>query len=131
MTLAAGGLVDFGDFPDTGPVSMSSALETGFTSSSLEVRRIGDMVTWQGTIAPTTNWGTANTTNNTVLAVGDITAEFCPSQNQVFITPTNAATVATVFRVAITTTGSMAIRCDTSTHTSAVYVCVTYPGAAL
>lgn len=98
--------------PDTGWVSVPAA--AGFTSS-LEVRRIGDQVTYRGSILPSTDWGAANSLQQPV-ATGGVPAEFRPPASLIYLGATAAATAATIFRVAIQSNGGIQIRCNTAAH---------------
>lgn len=92
----------------------------GFTST-LEVRRIGNEVTYQGTLLPTTNWGAANSLQQPVTA-GSIPQEFRPLVSLIYITGSGATSAANLFRVAIQSNGGIQVRCNTATHTNSCSV---------
>lgn len=129
MGLQAGALVDVADFADTGQVDLSPFLNAGFTASSLNVSRTGQTVFLEGEVTPAANWGAAN--SNQLIISGGIAAQFLPLTNRLYVMPTAAGTAATIFRVQITTSGTLAVRCDTATHVSAVSLSLVYRGAPL
>lgn len=104
--------------PDTGWVAVPAA--AGFTSA-LEVRRIGDQVTYRGTLLPNVDWGAANSLQQPV-AAGGVPAEFRPPASLIYLGATSAATASTVFRVAIQSNGGIQIRCNTAAHPNSVNI---------
>ena len=107
---------------DTGWVTCT--LVDGYTGP-LRARRIGSRVNLQGVVTPTTNWGAAQA-NNTPVAASGVPLGSRPSDNLVFYCAGAAITTAAEFRVAITSTGSISVRCGAATHTSGVYINVDY-----
>ena len=103
-----------GQVYDTGWVTVPAA--AGFTSA-LEVRRIGHLVIYRGTLSPTTNWGAANSLQMPV-AVGGIPAEFRFPLSLIWIGASGATSAANLFRVAIQSNGGIQVRCNTATHTN-------------
>jgi len=103
---------------DSGWVPVVAA--AGFTSS-LEVRRKGNEVTYQGTLSPTTNWGAANSLQQPV-AAGAIPAEFRPLVSLIYIGGSGATSAANLFRIAIQSNGGIQVRCNTATHTNSCSV---------
>jgi hypothetical protein len=129
MVIQAGALVDIEDFDDTGQVSLAGDLTASFTSSDLEISRIGDIVVIQGQVVPVTNWGSAMANSNLLTNVLD--SQFWPSLSQVIICASSATASMVNFRVSIQSTGQIAVRCDTATHTGGVFIEHTYRGAPL
>jgi hypothetical protein len=130
MVLMAGAKVNVGDFGDSGQVSLAGALAAGFTSAALDVSRVGDTVFWEGTIAPTTNWGAANTLNTPIANLG-VPAAFLGLASKIFIVASVGGTAATVFRVSVTSGGSLQVRCSTASYVDAVHLSMVYRGAPL
>lgn len=104
--------------PDSGWVNITAA--AGFTST-LQVRKIGDEVTYRGTLVPNTDWGAANSLQVPV-AVGGVPAEFRPPASLIYVGATGATTAATNFRVAIQSNGAIQVRCNTAAHTNSCSV---------
>lgn len=104
--------------PDSGWVNIAAA--AGFTSS-LQVRRIGDQVTYRGTLTPTVDWGAANSLQMPV-AVGGVPAEFRPPASLIYIGASGATSAANLFRVAIQSNGGIQVRCNTAAHTNSCSV---------
>lgn len=104
--------------PDTGWVNITAA--AGFTST-LQVRRIGDQVTYRGTLVPNTDWGAANSLQMPV-AVGGVPAEFRPPASLIYIGASGATSAANLFRVAIQSNGGIQVRCNTAAHTNSCSV---------
>jgi hypothetical protein len=107
---------------DTQWVSVSAA--PGFTSN-LEIRRIGNVVFYKGTLLPNTNWGNANSLQQPV-AANAIPAQFRPPESLIYVGGTGATTAATVFRVAVQSNGGVQVRCSTAAHTNSVSVNVSF-----
>ena len=104
--------------PDSGWVNITAA--AGFTST-LQVRRIGDQVTYRGTLVPNTDWGAANSLQMPV-AVGGVPAEFRPPASLIYIGASGATSAANLFRVAIQSNGGVQVRCNTAAHTNSCSV---------
>lgn len=116
MTIGAGALVDVGDFGDTGWDAV--AVEAGFTSA-LQIRRQGDRVNVKGNVAPSTNWGAANTSNIVIDVANAFDAGFRPPESLTFTCASGATTALVTFRVTWQANGLCQVRCDTATHTGA------------
>ena len=116
MTRAAGGLVDIGDFADTGwvPVDLAAGISSvsGYT---LVVRRIGEVVYLRGRLS-----GLTVDTNNTITGTA-LADEFRPAiPIQDLQMPTNSAVGAlSVVRAWVTSAGVLSMRPDDG---STVYV---------
>lgn len=107
----------------SGPHAVAAA--AGY-ASTLTVERVGRVVYATGALAPNVNWGTAHTTSSTAVLAGGIPTDCTPAANKSFLVPTAAGTVATFFRVTVTSTGSITVRCSTSTYTSNVVLDVSW-----
>lgn len=103
---------------DTGWVSVTAA--AGFTST-LEVRRRGNEVTYRGTLLPNTDWGAANSLQQPV-AAASIPAEFRPPASLIYIGGSGAGSAANLFRIAIQSNGGVQVRCNTASHTNSCSV---------
>lgn len=107
---------------DTGWVAVPAA--AGFTSS-LNVRRVGHLVMFRGTLLPAVDWGAANSLQQAV-AVGGIPVQFRTPVSVVILGASGATSAAVVFRVAISSNGGIQVRCNTGAHTNSCSVNTTY-----
>lgn len=108
MTRRAGGLIDVADLPvDTGWLTLT--MNTNYSSSNAEYRRIGDVVYVSGNISysgANADWGTAfNTIHGAVC-----TLPIPPLKASVIIAMGSNAAADHRFRLALTTDGNLAVR---------------------
>lgn len=124
MTLLAGGLVDIGDFADTGWVNRAADLESGFSElDSLDSRRIGNVVYWRGRIEPDTDWGAAQSNNNVFADVGSM---WTPDQNHGELSPASTNDFSDYFRVVLTSSGTMQVRFTAASQNNPVFITLRY-----
>lgn len=129
MVQKAGALIDVADFGDTGWVDATGWLAAGRTGTDFAVRRVGALVSWVGIVTPTTDWGTAMS-SQTIISSPDIPEEFRPTASLVWwAATTHVGSTGLQHRLNFTTGGGISTRCNTATNSNGVYVNFSYQGA--
>jgi hypothetical protein len=114
---------------DTGWVNVATALASPWTST-LKVRRIGDLVTWKGTVDPnSTHWGAINNAQTiaNISAGGLNLPEFIPVDTVPKLCAANTANSSAVaFRATIQSNGLIVGRCNTTNYAFGICLEVQY-----
>jgi hypothetical protein len=122
MTIRAGGLVDVADFADTGWQAVTAT--SGYTSDLLARFHHG-RAELNGTIAPTTDWGSANA-QNVAVNPGGVPSFARPTTNNLYIAISSDTNAGVQFRVTIHANGQISVRCNSASHTGAANINYVY-----